>query len=156
MGTATPSIDLIPPRSVSYKRRIAIGIGIVLFGGALFIVFVFSLVTGVMRRSDPYQAALSRARINPAVVRVLGTPIKDGWFSQGNIEITATTGNADIAIPVSGPIGKGTLYVVAKKSAGEWQYTAMQFAAEGSTDRVNLLEEPVAPVDRELPPTAKR
>ena len=40
---------------------------------------------------------------------------------------------------ISGPKGKGTIYVVAKKSAGEWSYSRMEVEVEGQPGRIDLL-----------------
>jgi hypothetical protein len=46
----------------------------------------------------------------------------------GNINISGPSGNANISlpVPVSGPGGKGTLYVVAKKTAGGRNFETSQ------------------------------
>lgn len=101
---------------------------------------VFGLVTGAFRSSYVYQEALARARVNPAVVEQLGTPIEPGRFVSGSISVSGASGEADLAIPVSGPKGRGTLYARASKRAGEWHFSMLLFAPENG-QRIDLLKE---------------
>lgn len=111
---------------------------LLLFAGliALLVFFVFSLI----KSSDAYQAAVAKAKAHPAVVSTLGTPIEEGMFASGSIHISGPSGDADLAIPLSGPQGQGTLYVVSKKSAGQWTFTTLVFEVEPTGQRIDLLE----------------
>ncbi len=104
-----------------------------------FIAAIFVVIMGAMRASDAYQIAMSRARQHPAVVDALGEPIEGGWFVSGNISVSGASGEADLSVPLSGPQGSGTLYVVADKVAGEWIFERMEVAFADSGERVNLL-----------------
>jgi hypothetical protein len=111
-----------------------------------FIVLAAAFVTGILlivetsfRHSDCYTQALARSSANPQVLEKIGQPIVAGWFVSGNINISGPSGNADISIPISGPKGKGTIFVVAKKSAGEWSFETLQVGIEGQTQRIDLL-----------------
>jgi hypothetical protein len=57
----------------------------------------------------------------------------------GNIETTPTSGRAELAIPVSGPKGSGTLYVEAHKQAGLWKVDSLQLGIKDSEERTDLL-----------------
>lgn len=107
------------------------------------IVAIVGLVSGAFRSSYAYQESIARARANPAVVVQLGEPIEPGWLVSGNINISGSRGEADLAIPVSGPKGKGTIYATARKEADEWHFTQLLFVPESGRPRINLLEEPV-------------
>jgi hypothetical protein len=72
----------------------------------------------LMRSSDAVKLAIATAKSNPALVERLGQPLKTGWFVAGSIEITPASGHAELAIPVSGPKGRGTIYAEARKRAG--------------------------------------
>ena len=90
----------------------------------LFVIFVGSIlviVFSAMKSTDVYKDALSRARGNSAVIEALGTPIKDGFLVSGNTNVNGASGESNLAIPISGPKGKGTIYVSAKKSLGQWR-----------------------------------
>ncbi len=112
---------------------------IVMFVG--FIAAIFLVVMGAMRTSDAYQIAMSRARQHPAVIDALGEPIEVGWFVSGNINVNGASGEADLRVPLNGPRGSGTLYIVADKVAGEWIFERMEVALADSIERVNLLSE---------------
>ena len=115
-----------------------------LLGGAflavvLLVFGVITLVEGTMRSSDAATESLLRAKSSPLVVQRLGSPIKEGWFVGGSINMTTDSGDADLSVPISGPKGQGTVYVTAHKSAGLWSYSLMQAAVQGSNDRIDLL-----------------
>lgn len=110
-----------------------------LLGCVAFIGIITTVVFGAIKSSDAYQQAISIAEGNSAVVEVLGTPIQPGFMVSGSINVSGPSGNADIAIPVSGPNGSGTIYVVAIKSAGIWEFTTLQLAVDNSDERINLL-----------------
>jgi hypothetical protein len=105
-----------------------------------FVGGILAIVFGSIRSTDVYQEALARARSSPAVVEALGEPVEDGLFMGGNISVTGPSGSADISIPLHGPKGKGTIYAVASKSAGRWEYQTLEVAVEGREDRIDLLE----------------
>ncbi len=106
-----------------------------------FVFAIMSVVLGVLKSSDAYQYALSRARENPAITSALGSPIKDGFFPSGNINVSGPSGEAKLAIPISGPKGEGTIYLEARKSAGEWSYSVLLVRIEQTKQRINLLQE---------------
>jgi hypothetical protein len=106
----------------------------------LLVVGVFALIMGAMRGSDVAKESVARAQANPAVVQQLGALIEEGWMVGGSINVAAGgTGDADLAVPISGPKGKGTVYVTARKIAGTWNYSQMVAAIEGSGEKIDLL-----------------
>ena len=117
---------------------------IVLLVGA-FIATIFFFVFSMMKSNDAYQHALDTARRDPAVVAALGQPLEDGWLVTGKFEESGGSGEAQFSTPVSGPKGSGTLYVEAKKSAGEWNYTSMVVEVEADKRRLDLLETSAPP-----------
>lgn len=116
----------------------------VLLCGALFVFGIFSLIIGAMRGSDVAKEAVARAQSNALVSQRLGAPISEGWFVSGSINVSTGSGDADLTVPISGPKGKGTVYVKALKTAGRWDYSLMQAAIDGSGDRIDLLAGAVA------------
>jgi hypothetical protein len=106
-----------------------------------FICAIVFIVFGAMKSTDVYKTALARARSNAAVAQALGTPIKEGWFMTGKTNVEGTSGEADIGIPISGPKGKGTVYAVATKTAGRWNYQTLEVEVNGRPERINLLQE---------------
>jgi len=105
-----------------------------------FIGGILAIVFGSIKSTDVCQQALTLAKSNPAVIEALGEPVEDGWLMSGNINTSGSSGSADISIPLHGPKGKGTLYAVATKSAGRWEYDTLEVEVRGRDDRINLLE----------------
>lgn len=139
-------MDLQTPRPSWWSRNwkwvvpVIVLAGIVAVAVPLLAIYLFAqFFLHTMKSSGGYQEALATARGNPAAVQALGTPIKDGWFPSGNIETSGSTGESDLAIPVSGPSGSGTLYVRATKSLGDWRFTMLVLQVKGSGERIDLL-----------------
>ena len=100
---------------------------------------IVALVFGLIRSSDVCTQAVARARASTAVVAELGSPIEEGFLVTGNISVSGPSGNADLAIPISGPKGKAVIYATATRSMGKWQFTDLEVAVKGSGTRINLL-----------------
>lgn len=116
---------------------------LVLGGGALLVgvaALILTFVFGLMRSSDAYKDALSRAKANPAVQQAIGTPIEEGLFLAGNINVSGSSGYANLVIPVSGPKGKATIHVVATKAAGKWTFLTLEVAIKATGQRIVLRE----------------
>src|SRR4051812_41399935 len=80
-------------------------------GGGISLILV--LVFGALKSSDAYKQAVALARGDPAVQAALGTPITEGVFTGGTMNIENGAGDADLQIPLSGPKGSGSLHAVA-------------------------------------------
>lgn len=90
--------------------------------------------------SDAYVMAVAAARADPRVTERLGTPLETGFFSTGSIHVSGGGGgSANLAIPLKGPKASGTLYVVARRSAGEWTLLRLSLDA-GDGKRTELIE----------------
>ena len=110
----------------------------------------FLWLTGALRRSEAYEAAMARASENADVVASLGTPIRAGRLHmEGRIvrqryirggSARQEDGSTEIRIPVSGPKGKGTFYVEATLSEGEWSLIRLEFEPQDVGERIDLLE----------------
>ncbi len=141
-ASASPPPPPLVPRpgwwSRNWKWFVPVGclsfIAVIAVFVACIIVFVFS----VMKSTDVYKTALHRAKANPEVIAALGTPIKDGLFVSGNTHADGASGEANLSIPISGPKGSGTIYVVAAKVAGRWNYSTMEVELPGNKDRIDL------------------
>ncbi len=106
---------------------------------AAFVGAIFLLVTSVVKSSDVYREALARAEKDPRVTDALGSPLEVGWMISGSIETTGPSGQADIAIPVSGPRGSARIYATAEKRAGRWRFdTLLMRTPEGR--EIDLLD----------------
>ena len=127
----------------NWKWFVPVCIGaIVLFVG--FCAVILSLVFGFMKSSDVYKEAVARAKANAAVMEALGAPVEEGFLVSGNISVSGSSVQADLAIPISGPKGSATVYAVATRSAGEWTFSALVVAIKESGERIDLLEWQVA------------
>lgn len=107
---------------------------------AVFGVGIFGLISGiskVMKSSEPYQTAVARAKANEKVVETLGTPITEG-FPMGNINTNNDGGNVDLSIPITGPKGKATIYVVGTRSGGAWSYSKMSVTITATDESIDL------------------
>lgn len=103
------------------------------------VTLIFSIVLGSLKSSDVYKESVAKAQNNPPVIAALGTPVEPGFWVSGNMNVSGSGGNADLSIPISGPQGKGTIYVTATKSAGKWNYSTMVSEISSSGERINLL-----------------
>jgi hypothetical protein len=106
--------------------------------GGAFVAFLVLVVFGAMKQSDAYKMAVARAKANPRVTSALGTPISEGWFLSGHTNVNMGSGDADLTIPISGPKGKGTIYAVATKSAGEWTYSKLEVKIDSTGETIDL------------------
>jgi hypothetical protein len=102
---------------------------------------ILGSVFAAIRSSDAAKESLLRAQSNPLLVQELGAPIEEGWMVGGSINVAGTSGDADLAVPISGPKAKGKIYVTAHKSAGFWSYSVMEAAIDGSDQRIVLLSD---------------
>ena len=106
-------------------------------GGALA-AFIILVVFGALKQTDVYQTALARAKADHRVTTALGAPIEEGWYLSGNTQVSGSSGEADLTIPISGPKGKGTIYAVATKSAGEWTYSKLIVKIDSTGETIDL------------------
>jgi hypothetical protein len=115
---------------------LAIGCSIitVLLMAALVALFVF--VFSVIKRSDVYREAFTRATNDPRVVAALGTPIEKGWWVIGSVHLDDTTGTANIDFPISGPKGSARVHAAASRESDAWSYSSLVVrpAAGGEID----------------------
>jgi len=109
----------------------------------LLVAFVGSIaliVFSAMKSTDVYKDALARAQAHPSVIEALGSPIKEGFLVSGNTNVNGASGEANLSIPISGPKGKGTIYVAASKSLGRWNYSGLIVEIAETHQRINLLQ----------------
>ena len=107
---------------------------VVVLIGALFL-GIGSLLTN----SDAFKESITAARNNKIVIEKLGSPLETDGMVYGNINVSNDTGNCDLEIPVKGPKGKGTLFVVGTKK-GKWNYSEMSVFIEKTEEEVDLLK----------------
>lgn len=105
-----------------------------------FAALIVSIVFGMLKSSDVYKHALARAKADPTVEMSLGSPIEEGLLVMGNINISGSSGQADLAIPISGPYDDGTIFVVAEKTAGQWTFLTLVVEIKSTGVRIDLME----------------
>ena len=134
-----PSLSASPTRRSWLGRNWKWLLATFLLGGLALIFGFFALIMGAIRSSDVAKASVAMAQSNRQVAQQLGSPIEEGWLLSGSVNVSNASGDADLSVPISGPNGKGTVYVTAHKSAGRWHYSVMQVAIDGSDERIDLL-----------------
>jgi hypothetical protein len=98
----------------------------------------FFLAMGVLKQTDAYETALTRAQENRVVIEAIGTPISQTGIVAGKSNVTGPTGEAKLSIPLNGPKGKAILYVEATKSADVWYFQTMLVKIEKTGERIDL------------------
>lgn len=106
-----------------------------------FVAAVLVFVFGLMKSSDAYRLAFAKAQQSRAAMATLGEPLKSGLFVSGNVHVNGPAGTANLAIPVSGPKGSGTLHLQATKSAGRWTFEQLFLDVTATGQRIDLLVE---------------
>jgi hypothetical protein len=124
----------------NWKWVVPLGIVCAVLLVASFVGFLLYAVESSIQHGWCYKQALARARANPKVIEKFGQPIEPGWLVSGSFNSSGSSGDANIAIPIHGPKAKGTIYVVAKKSAGEWNFETLKVEVEGESKRIDLLK----------------
>lgn len=115
-----------------WKRNLAIFVGL----GCIVLVTVL----GILGNSEVCKIAFASAQANPIVRERLGEPVRRGFFTSGSIQISGSTGNANLAIPISGPRGKAIVLAVARKVRGLWKMDTLTVRFERNGGDVNLLQ----------------
>lgn len=107
---------------------------LVLFGGG-----IFGGVQYAFKHSDVYHQALERAQSDTKVIELLGDSIHAKWIWQGNISIQNSDGNANMVVPIAGSRGEGKIHLIAKKRAGVWSFSQLEFEMNSGSESINLL-----------------
>jgi Cytochrome oxidase complex assembly protein 1 len=128
----------------NWKWLIPVGCLVSIIVCVSFVVLLVVVIVGAIKGSDAYTEGLARARASAEVKKLLGEPIEPGFWT-GKIKTSGPSGNADFAIPLSGPKGTATRYVVATKTAGKWDYSVLEVAPETGGPRIKLFAPPALP-----------
>lgn len=99
-----------------------------------------TLIFGFIKSSDAYIGAVAQVKVAPAAIDALGSPIQEGFLVTGSVSANGASGKAELAIPVEGPKGKGTLYVEATKALGEWHYRYLILQIDQTHERIDVLK----------------
>jgi hypothetical protein len=133
------NFEQTPKKSSNSRIFLIIG-GIILAiccVGALCVGGITMAAFGAIRSSDVYIETIATATTDTEVNNVLGSPITPGFLMSGSINVEGNSGDADFSIPLEGANQSGTLYVVATKQGGTWQYSQFYVEAADGT-RIDL------------------
>jgi len=101
---------------------------------------VFEVGSDRYSRSLPiYRNAINVLDDSDAAKSELGGQIRIGWPIAANLEWKSDMEDAELEIPVSGERGKGTFFVIGRKTNGEWRTEQLYLIMSGRTKRENLL-----------------
>ena len=106
---------------------------------ALFIGGIFYEVTSVLKDSEEYRESMTALQNNKLVVEKLGSPIETDGIVSGSVTSTNSVKTCDVQVPIKGPKGKGTLFVVGEKR-GKWKYSEMSVYIENTQEKIDLLQ----------------
>ena len=118
----------------------------------LFIAFIGTIFFGATKMlsgSEPYQDSVAKAQNNEQVIELLGEPIETDGFMQGSINYSNDDGDADIRIPIKGPNGEGTIYVVGEKRNDVWTYSEQEVRIDKNNEVIDLLNEGLDKLEEE-------
>jgi hypothetical protein len=104
------------------QRRWSIAGFIVFFATIIFVSSLFFGVMSILKNSDPSIQSYQLVTQSSEIQNLVGTPIKRGYFTQGNINVQAGgSGDAALSYSISGPKAHARVYVTATKEAGKWR-----------------------------------
>jgi amino acid transporter len=106
---------------------------------AAFGIILMTVITSSFRQSDVYKLAIAQATANPQVREQIGEPIKPDWLISGELNVSGSSGKANLVIPISGPHGRGSIQAVAQKSGGVWRFTFLQVDVVNQSTGIDLL-----------------
>jgi amino acid transporter len=106
---------------------------------AAFGIILMTVITSSFRQSDVYKLAIAQATANPQVREQIAEPIKPDWLISGELNVSGSSGKANLVIPVSGPRGRGSIQAVAQKSGGVWRFTFLQVDVVNQSTGIDLL-----------------
>jgi amino acid transporter len=106
---------------------------------AAFGIILMTAITSSFPHSDVYKLAIAQASANPQVRVHIGEPIKPAWLISGEMNVSGSSGKANLVIPISGPRGRGSIHAVAQKSGGVWRFTYLQVDVVNQSASIDLL-----------------
>lgn len=115
-----------------WAMPLAVVVGIAAAAGAVW--FALSQWAYWSKSSTPYQEAMRRARCNIELVEALGEPLRDGYLPAGSMH---SNGQSQFVIGVTGPQGKGRLFLNAKRSGDHWDYP-MLYVVTDANEAIDL------------------
>jgi hypothetical protein len=102
-------------------------------------IILMTVITSSFRYSDVYKQAIAQTTANTQVREQIGEPIKPDWLISGQLNVSGSSGKANLIIPISGPRGRGRIHAVAQKSGGVWRFTYLQVELANQSSSIDLL-----------------
>ena len=102
---------------------------------------MFFALAAAFKSSDAYKLSAATVNASQAVAERIGNPVSTG-FPMGSIETSGPRGSANLSFSVSGPTGKGEVYVQATKAMGQWHIDQMVLEVGDAGQRIDLLQAP--------------
>ena len=103
---------------------------------ALFVALFFA-ISAAFKSSEAFKLALGKLESHEQAVQLIGKPVSTG-MPMGEIQVNGPNGSANISFSVEGPNGKGTVYVQATKSLGQWKLDQLILEQDGTGRRLDL------------------
>lgn len=125
-------------RRLPRSRKPILILGLIAAGGVLLYLGLMIDFDLEARHQPLFQQAMGISRRSEVVRSYLGNRFRVGWPIDENSTESHTSGNATLAIPVSGDRAKGTLFVIGSKSAGEWSIQEIFLVLSGERTRHSI------------------
>ena len=108
---------------------------------AMVVAFVGTRVvrTRSLKASGAYQTAIQWAVGSDQVSKAVGVPLFTGTFVSGTVHESGSSGDANLAIPVAGSKGAGTIYVTGSKKGGVWIFSKLELLMDETHETIDLL-----------------
>jgi hypothetical protein len=114
-----------------------------LWGCGIFIVLILTVPHYVAVCGGDYKLAVATAHQSRQFNELLGTPVKEGWYSEGKKDVGRGTleepVRSEMLIPVRGKRQEGNLRLQAIKIDGVWKLTELTLEIDNSGAPVDLL-----------------
>lgn len=117
-----------------FNRFVIISFFVSIFAG----IFILFFLQRSMKSSEPYKKTVAYIHENQVIQEKLGSPLHEGFFVSGMLEIKKDSGKAKLSIPTSGPKGSGVVYASLEKKDGDWRFYSLIFHI--NDQEINLLE----------------
>jgi hypothetical protein len=119
----------------NWKWVVGLACAAVVSGVCAFLLGVFEL----LGHSQAARMAVEDARLNAVLLQKLGQPIERGFPVTGHVNLNNSDGDAALSVPISGPKGKATLAVEARKTNGLWTLITLMAQVNDGSEEINLL-----------------
>jgi len=108
---------------------------------------LLKFVNGKLKDSEPYQFAMAAAQRDETVAAALGSPLTAGSVTSGSFNQSNFRSSYNMAVPISGPKGKGTLRIVASKVAtdADWTYDTLDVVVSSTKATIELSKKAPPP-----------